>query len=302
MLELVRGYSSAVFDDALRIEVMGEVLSGLDATVRTIIGATHLREALTDPGIPPAARGAVVSELLEPRVRIEVVDLCTFAIEYERAPEVARTLERVLELAEERAEQARNDNPHPGEPPIGRVGALERIRGFAERVFELVANEEVIDTIEDELFRFARIAEQSAELRRALAAQEPEAPLASRIAVLDALLAEKVRPETLRLLEYVLRGRRARDLVGAADYLVELAAAERGRRVAEVHSAVELDEDERTRLAEALARRMRRPVELRVVQDPSVIGGIDISVGDTVIDGTVRHRLELLRETLLTPS
>jgi F-type H+-transporting ATPase subunit delta len=44
---------------------------------------------------------------------------------------------------------------------------------------------------------------------------------------------------------------------------------------------------------------MRRQVELRVRIDPSVLGGVRISVGDTVIDGTVRHRLEQLRESLL---
>jgi F-type H+-transporting ATPase subunit delta len=87
--------------------------------------------------------------------------------------------------------------------------------------------------------------------------------------------------------------------VDALDYLVEVAAADRGRRVADVRAAVDLDADERQRLSEALSRTMRRPVELRVRIDPSVLGGIGISVGDTVIDGTVRHRLEQLRESLL---
>jgi len=62
---------------------------------------------------------------------------------------------------------------------------------------------------------------------------------------------------------------------------------------------VELDAGERRRLSEALSRIVRRPVELRVRIDPSVLGGISISVGDTVIDGTVRHRLDQLREALM---
>jgi F-type H+-transporting ATPase subunit delta len=41
-----------------------------------------------------------------------------------------------------------------------------------------------------------------------------------------------------------------------------------------------------------------RPVELRVRIDPSLMGGMSVSIGDTVIDGSVRHRLDKLREAL----
>ena len=68
--------------------------------------------------------------------------------------------------------------------------------------------------------------------------------------------------------------------------------------MADIRAAVELDESERERLALALSRIMRRQVELRVRIDPSVLGGVSISVGDTVIDGSVRHRLDKLREAL----
>ena len=299
MYELVRGYASCVFDDALSDDALAKVVSDLEAAVRAVVlGNEHLREVMTDPVIPAAARGAVVSELLEPRVRPEVVALSTFTISSERAGELPRSFEQLLQLGEERLEHARRGDSRPGEPPIGRSGALARLRGFTERIFEGVEDKAVVDTIEDELFSLARLAENTPELRRALAAQEPEAPLEARLEIVDDLFSEKVRPETLRLVGYVLRARRARDLVGALDFLVELAAAEQGRRVAEVHAAVALDDEERERLSDALSRRMRRPVELRVLEDPSVIGGLDISVGDTVIDGTVRHRLEQLRETL----
>ena len=93
-----------------------------------------------------------------------------------------------------------------------------------------------------------------------------------------------------------------RDLVGTFEWLAELAAQERGRRVAEVRSAVELDESERLRLSAALQRTAGHPVEVRVQVDPSVIGGMTVAIGDTVIDGSVRHRLDQLRETLAPSS
>jgi F-type H+-transporting ATPase subunit delta len=60
---------------------------------------------------------------------------------------------------------------------------------------------------------------------------------------------------------------------------------------------VELTEDQKTRLAAALKQRTGKDVEIIVVIDPSVIGGIVTQIGDTVIDGSVRQRLSQLRES-----
>jgi F-type H+-transporting ATPase subunit delta len=299
MLELVRGYAAAVLDVAEAEGALGDVISALRGLGRLLVSSSRLRDALTDNSIAGHARAAVLADLLDGRATPAASALATFPVLYERASELPKTYEQLLELAEQRAGDGGNARVR-AEPPIGRSGALERLRGFAERVFETLDSQDLVDALEDELFRLARIAEQQPRLRAALA--EPQTPLAERIAVLDSLLEGKVRPETARLAEYVLRCGRARDLVGALDYLVELAAFERGRRVADVRAAIELDASERERLAAALTARVRRRVELRVTVDPAVIGGVSVSVGDTVIDGTLRHRLEQLRETLLQPA
>jgi ATP synthase F1 delta subunit len=100
----------------------------------------------------------------------------------------------------------------------------------------------------------------------------------------------------------VIRAGHLRDLVHTFDWLVQLAAAERGRRIADVRTAVDLDASQRAQLAAALTRTAGRPVEVRVRLDPEVIGGMLVSIGDTVIDGTVRYRLERLRDTLVPTS
>ena len=74
------------------------------------------------------------------------------------------------------------------------------------------------------------------------------------------------------------------------------AAQESGRELAEVHSAIELTDDQQERLAAALTKATGKEVEVKVVVDPSVIGGVVSQVGDTVIDGSVRHRLQQLRD------
>jgi F-type H+-transporting ATPase subunit delta len=68
--------------------------------------------------------------------------------------------------------------------------------------------------------------------------------------------------------------------------------------VGEVRTAIPLDDEQRRRLTEALERATGKKIELKVIVDPSVVGGIVARVGDTVIDGSIRHRLEQLREAL----
>ena len=68
--------------------------------------------------------------------------------------------------------------------------------------------------------------------------------------------------------------------------------------MAEVRTAVPLDEFRRARLREALADATGRNVELRVIVDDAVIGGVAARVGDQVFDGTVRRKLEVAREQL----
>ena len=55
-------------------------------------------------------------------------------------------------------------------------------------------------------------------------------------------------------------------------------------------------------LASVVANRMAgMPVQLQVVVDADLVGGASVLVGDTVIDGTVRRRLDQLRDNLINP-
>jgi F-type H+-transporting ATPase subunit delta len=65
-----------------------------------------------------------------------------------------------------------------------------------------------------------------------------------------------------------------------------------------VRVAVDLTADQRKRLTQALNKATGKKVELKVIVDPSVMGGAVTQVGDTVIDGSVRSRLEQLKHAL----
>lgn len=91
---------------------------------------------------------------------------------------------------------------------------------------------------------------------------------------------------------------RTRDLPAIVDNLVARASAAKHQEVAEVRSAVPLTADQEARLTAALVNATGKQVNLKVVVDPSVLGGLVATVGDTVIDGSVRTRIDQLKSRL----
>jgi F-type H+-transporting ATPase subunit delta len=91
---------------------------------------------------------------------------------------------------------------------------------------------------------------------------------------------------------------RTRQIPAIVASMVELSAREGDKEVAEVRSAVALTDDQVSRLADALHKATGKYVDVRVIIDETVKGGLVARVGDTVMDGSVRRRLELLRNSL----
>lgn len=172
--------------------------------------------------------------------------------------------------------------------------AEDVIGGYAQALFNIVRAEGELDRVEDELFRFGKLLDSNYELKRALS--EGSIDRAQREKVLDDLLAQKVSPHTLSLLKFIMDQGRARQLPQILEQVSRLAAEARQSVVAEVRTAVPLEPRQRDDLAAALSKATGKKVTIKELVDPSVIGGVAAKVGDTVIDGTVRRRLEQLRE------
>jgi len=172
----------------------------------------------------------------------------------------------------------------------------DRIDGYAQAVVEIAKAEGSLETVENELFQFSQLFQGNEQLREKLTDQT--LPVEKRQAIVEDLLGQKASPLTVNVISFIVGAGRARELPEIVNRLVQRAAAERQREVAEVRSAIMLDEEQQRRLTEALERTTGKKIELKLIHDPSVIGGLVARVGDTVIDGTVRRRLEQLRESL----
>lgn len=170
----------------------------------------------------------------------------------------------------------------------------DRVEAYAESVLGIVRAEGDLDEVTDELFRFARALEGNDDLWRALG--DANLPASRRQQVVQDLLSGRASPVTTAVVSLLVGVGRARDIPAVVDLVVARAAEERQKEVAEVRSAVDLTDEQRTRLAAALRSATGKQVEVKVVVDPSVLGGVVATIGDTVIDGSVRRRLDQLRD------
>ncbi|HEU0132686.1 MAG TPA: ATP synthase F1 subunit delta [Mycobacteriales bacterium] len=171
-----------------------------------------------------------------------------------------------------------------------------QIDGYAAAMFEVARAEDVLGRAVDELFRFSRSVDANPDLRSALT--DPGSTGEAKTRIIEELLSGRAHPVTSRLLSLVVEAGLARDLTRIVDAFTARASAAGQAAVAEVRVAAPIDEEQRTRIAEALTRSKGRPVDVKVIVDPSVIGGVVTTIGDEVIDGSVRRRLEQLRASL----
>jgi F-type H+-transporting ATPase subunit delta len=223
-----------------------------------------LRRALTDPSRSGDDRAGLVRGLLSDRVGSAGLDVLVWAVRARwSAP---RDLADAVELLAVEA----------------RVAAAEK----AGR----------LDAVEDELFRTARVVAGSPELRVALA--DRSAPMDSRAALVEDLLAGKATDETRHLVRRAVVAPRGRSFDRTLEQYADVAADRRSRLVATVTATVPLTERQRERLGAALARLYGHEVQLNIQVDPALIGGIRVEIGDELIEGSVVSRLDDARRRL----
>lgn len=300
----LQGYLAAIEESLGGTGGLGGAGAELASVADLVDHHTELALALNDGSVPVAARRAVLDDLLEGQVRDEVRRLVHRTVTLVPAAEVVTSVRGLsARMHSAAAEQGIATTEVETEAVLGRSGARQRVYGYARAVLEECPTGE-LEEIEDELFRFARTVEANPPLRQALG--DRDLPVGLRQGIVDDLLADRGRPATLRLARYAVKGGRARDFLATLDGLVEETARTRGWRVARVRAADEVDDSRRGQLGDALGRVAGSPVELQVAIDRQLLGGVVVQLGDLLIDGSARHRLDELKEHLLvrgtTPS
>jgi F-type H+-transporting ATPase subunit delta len=232
----------------------------LFAAARVLGDSPQLSGALADSAAAPEARAKVVTDLFGAAFSPVTIGLLTTAVQHSWSAS-ADLVDGIEELAVRAAAKASPDAD-----------------------------------VEAELFAFSRTVADNPELELALGSRIGDS--AAKGELVSSLLTGRVS-EAGELIAASLirqpRERRVRELLTRG---MRFAAAERGRVVATVSSAVALNAAQEKRLAVALSNKYGTEVTINTVIDPTTIGGLRVQVADDVIDGTVSTRLGELRQRL----
>jgi F-type H+-transporting ATPase subunit delta len=224
---------------------------------RVIGDSAQLRAALADPSGDPKAKAAVVDSVFSS------LDKSTRAI-----------LATIVE-----ARWSTHDDLIAGIEEIGiRAVASSAPKGTS---------------IEEEVFAFGAAVSSNAELELAVGSKLGSAEAKSQL--ISRLLKAKASEQTLVIVEHLVQQPRGRRIGELVRYAASIVADQAGLVVATVVSATPLSSAQLERLRAGLAKAYGRELQLNLVLDPSIIGGVRVQIGDDVIDGSVSTRITDLR-------
>jgi len=167
-------------------------------------------------------------------------------------------------------------------------------RRYAEAALEIGRADGTLDGWERDLRQLS--AALADEQLRALT-EHPAVPFAEKERVLRRVAGD-VSPEALNLVLLMVRRGRPRAIPRMVEHFASLLRRERGVSLAEVRTAMPLDEQQRTAVLDRLHELTGDEIEINEVVDEGLIGGITVRIGDRLYDASVRSRLERLRARL----
>ncbi len=239
------------------VETLAADLFGV---VDVLTSSVALRRALSDPGSPEGARRGLAHGVLDGKVSDAAVTV-------------------VVEAAAVRWPGARTF-----------VAAIER-QAVRAQLLKAEGTGQLEET-EDEMFRFARLVAANPSVRQALADRTVDAE--HRQELVGDLLSGKASESTIVLAKRAVLARE-RTFDATLESYVSLAAEMKNRVIATVRVSRPLTDEQVTRMEAALSKQVGRRVDVQVVIDESVLGGVRVELGDEVIEGTVAAKLESAR-------
>jgi F-type H+-transporting ATPase subunit delta len=164
---------------------------------------------------------------------------------------------------------------------------------YARSLFEVAKRQDKLDVVREQLGQFADALDQSREL--SVFFFSPYFSTPEKKDGLDRTL-DGADPIVLNFLELLVENHRMPVLFRVRREFERMWQEENRLLAVQITSAIELDESVAQRIGEEIGRQTGRTVQLTSTVDPDVLGGIVLRVGNSILDASIRTRLERLRK------
>ncbi|TWE07975.1 F0F1 ATP synthase subunit delta [Rudaeicoccus suwonensis] len=241
------------------------VIGGELLAVGTVLDDSGpLRRALSDSATPPSTKTGLADRLFSGKLAADSAAVLRAAVEQ------------------------RWSDPRDLSDAVHSLGVQAVLTG-AERDGRL-------EQVESELFRFERTVAGNPGLRDAFSNRQRSG--ADKADLASTLLDGKAASETVALVRQAAAHPRGQRFERVLQSYINAAANLRHQLVATVTTARTLSDEHSNRLSAALTAIYGRTVQLNVVVNPAVVGGLRVQIGDEVIDGTIQTRLDEARRAM----
>lgn len=170
-------------------------------------------------------------------------------------------------------------------------------REYAVALFSLTAEENLTEDYLGYMKTVADILAENEEYIEFLAS--PAISLAERTASVDEAFGPDFPEYALSFLKVLTENGKIRSVFGCIEEFRKLAMSVSDRAEAVVYSAVELSDEQKKAVCEKLGKVTKKQVEATYIIDESLIGGIKIEVEGKTFDGTIRHRLQEVKDVIM---
>jgi len=169
-------------------------------------------------------------------------------------------------------------------------------RRYATALYEEADQAGVLEAVDEDILMLRRSLESNRDLARVF--ESPVIPQGKKDTIIQELLTDRAEPLTVQFLRLLVRKDRETRAEAILDAYQALRDDHRGIVDAEVTVAHPLSDEDRAALVEALEEKTGKEIRLHLDEDPDLIGGMVIRIGDRVFDGSVRSQLHALRDRL----
>ncbi|WP_054025460.1 F0F1 ATP synthase subunit delta [Bacillus sp. FJAT-28004] len=166
---------------------------------------------------------------------------------------------------------------------------------YAKALFEVALQQKVVSEVEEQLKLIVQALEQDADIEKFLSV--PSIAPEQKIAVLKAAFGDRVSALVFNTVQILITRRRQDVIADVYAAYTKVAGDSLGQAHATVYSAQAMSDDELANVAAQFGQLTGKTIIAQQIVEPSLLGGVQVRIGDRLYDGSLSGKLERLQKS-----